>query len=184
MTNADIAYVGLALVYAGLATGIGLGVARVLDLVRDWSLSPFVFITLVFLVLTQHPLPDRASMDCPLARATPQLQPFNFLPTVIEFIRDSAGLHVWMSNRLLLATVMNLLICMAIGAALSRHVRTIVVAAIFGTTLSLAVELTQLTGTWGIFPCAYRQFNVDDLIMNVGGVILGFTLAHRLRALW
>jgi glycopeptide antibiotics resistance protein len=46
----------------------------------------------------------------------------------------------------------------------------------------LAVELTQLTGIWGLYPCPYRQFDVDDLILNTTGVVIGFALARVLRS--
>lgn len=52
----------------------------------------------------------------------------------------------------------------------------------FGTALpamfltSLLIETTQLTGIWGIYPCAYRLFDVDDLITNTLGGILGYAM--------
>ncbi len=41
---------------------------------------------------------------------------------------------------------------------------------------SLLIETTQLTGIWGIYPCAYRLFDVDDLITNTLGGILGYAM--------
>ena len=52
-----------------------------------------------------------------------------------------------------------------------------------GFGLSLTVELTQLTGLWGLYPCPYRQFDVDDLILNTTGVALGFAVV-RLAQSW
>lgn len=47
------------------------------------------------------------------------------------------------------------------------------------------IETTQLTGVWGIYPCAYRVFDVDDLLMNTLGAVLRSALAlvvpRRLR---
>lgn len=51
--------------------------------------------------------------------------------------------------------------------------RGIVVALAVGLGLSLVIETTQLTGVWGLFPCAYRVFDVDDLLTNTTGALLG-----------
>ncbi|KAB1647335.1 VanZ family protein [Pseudoclavibacter sp. CFCC 14310] len=54
-----------------------------------------------------------------------------------------------------------------------RHSAGVVVAAIGGLGVSLLIELTQLTGVWGLYPCAYRVFDVDDLTTNTLGAIIG-----------
>lgn len=43
-------------------------------------------------------------------------------------------------------------------------------------TLSLFFELTQLSGLYGIYPRPYRLFDVDDLLLNTSGGLLGFYL--------
>ena len=52
-----------------------------------------------------------------------------------------------------------------------------VVAILAGAGLSLFVELTQLTGVWGLYPCAYRVFDVVDLMTNTLGAFSGVLLA-------
>ncbi len=47
--------------------------------------------------------------------------------------------------------------------------RGILIAGLAGLVVSGIIETTQLTGVWGIFPCAYRVFDVDDLIANTSG---------------
>lgn len=49
--------------------------------------------------------------------------------------------------------------------------RTTLLSAFF---TSLFIELTQLTGLWGIYDCRYRTFDVDDILTNTLGAILGF----------
>src|SRR5699024_8376409 len=51
--------------------------------------------------------------------------------------------------------------------------RGIIVATGTGLTASALIELTQLTGLWGLYPCAYRVFDVDDLIINTIGAVPG-----------
>jgi len=55
--------------------------------------------------------------------------------------------------------------------------RGAVTALIVGFALSAFVEVTQLTGVWGLYPCAYRVFDVDDLLTNTLGAVLGSLLA-------
>lgn len=55
--------------------------------------------------------------------------------------------------------------------------RGVVVATLSGLGISLLVEVTQLTGVWGIFPCAYRLFDTSDLLTNTLGAVVGSLLA-------
>jgi glycopeptide antibiotics resistance protein len=54
------------------------------------------------------------------------------------------------------------------------------VTLVLGGVASFAIEITQLTGVWGWYPCAYRTFDVDDLITNTVGAFLGAGLAWAL----
>ncbi|MCI2419154.1 VanZ family protein [Saccharopolyspora sp. K220] len=65
--------------------------------------------------------------------------------------------------------------------ALAR--RGLPAAALLGSTASLAIELTQLTGIWFVYPCPYRVFDVDDVIANTIGALLGGLFAPLLRRL-
>ncbi|WP_019181486.1 VanZ family protein [Microbacterium yannicii] len=55
--------------------------------------------------------------------------------------------------------------------------RGILTAFLLGIGVSAFVETTQLTGVWGLYPCAYRVFDVDDLLTNTLGAVLGSVLA-------
>ncbi|MGW3471065.1 VanZ family protein [Saccharopolyspora sp. NPDC000995] len=56
-------------------------------------------------------------------------------------------------------------------------------AALAGLVTSVLVELTQLTGFWFAFPCPYRVFDVDDILANTTGALLGSLLAPLRRRL-
>ena len=43
--------------------------------------------------------------------------------------------------------------------------------------LSLFFELTQLSGLYFIYPGSYRLFDVDDLLLNTLGGLVGYALA-------
>jgi glycopeptide antibiotics resistance protein len=49
-----------------------------------------------------------------------------------------------------------------------------------GAVVSLLIELTQLTGNWGLYPCAYRFFSTSDLITNTVGAGIGALFAPLL----
>lgn len=55
----------------------------------------------------------------------------------------------------------------------------IAIAAIAGFSTSLLLELTQLSGLWSVYPCAYRVFDVDDLLANTSGALIG-AIASRM----
>jgi hypothetical protein len=66
--------------------------------------------------------------------------------------------------------------------------RGVAVATVTGLGISLLIETTQLTGVWGIFPCAYRLFDTGDLVTNTAGAAIGSLLAlpflrHHVAAL-
>src|SRR5699024_12660 len=45
-------------------------------------------------------------------------------------------------------------------------------------------EITQITGIYGIYNCPYRIFDVDDLILNSTGALLGFLVSPVILALF
>lgn len=51
--------------------------------------------------------------------------------------------------------------------------RGVVVATSLGLGISLLIELTQRTGVWNLYDCAYRLFDVDDLVVNTLGATVG-----------
>jgi hypothetical protein len=169
-----VGFVGGALLYAAAGVLVVLLILRLAGRFPGWRVVPVLFTTLFFVFLTQHPFPDPGTLVCPVPTAEPRLRPFNFWPTFVRLYEQGAGIADWMGNRMVASTVMNLVVCLVIGLTLARHTARLWVALGFGMALTLAVELTQLTGFWGLYACAYREFNVDDLIVNVIGVVGGF----------
>ena len=74
--------------------------------------------------------------------------------------------------------VLNVLLFVPLGYFLRVILhRGVVVATIAGFGLSLLIELTQKTGVWHLYSCAYRLFDVDDLIVNTLGATVGSLLS-------
>lgn len=181
MVGSVFGFVGLAMVYGALASLVFIFGLYLFKHPRPWQLFPLLVTTLGFVFLTQHPFPSPQNLVCPVPSAQPQLLPFDFIKHILRLrVRDATILE-YLTNRALVAAAMNFFFCMAVGLALGRHTTRARMAVLYGAALTLGIELTQLTGTWGLFPCAYRQFNVDDLILNLSGVITGAMVMSRWR---
>lgn len=139
-----------------------------------------LFPALVFIALTQYPFPDPALVDCTDPRFDPILQPFHTLQRIPVLIERDRTIAELLRDRTSVAAATNLLICIIIGMGLVRFLTHWLASAAAGFAMSLSVEITQLTGIFGIYPCPYRQFDVDDLILNVSGVVIGFVVLRAL----
>ncbi|MDR1852857.1 MAG: VanZ family protein [Propionibacteriaceae bacterium] len=114
---------------------------------------------------TLYPLPHSGSYKC---------APANFDPLAfIDDIKNYPATRIW-RNKALFQVLMNIVLFLPFGAFLRiLFKRGVVVATVLGGLVSLIIETSQLTGLWGIYDCAYRTFDVDDLILNTFGALLG-----------
>lgn len=177
-------FFGGAVFYATAIFIVGALTLHLIGRAPGWRVAPAAFLTLFFIALTQHPFPDPSNLDCPVTTATPQLQAFHFLDAWRSLWARGAPPLEWLGNRIFAASAMNFLLCAAIGFALSPLSLRFRAVLAFAVGLTCLIEATQYTGVWGIFPCAYRQFNVDDLILNSTGVLSGFLFGRMLFPSW
>lgn len=120
---------------------------------------------------TLVPLPDGDAYRC----AGVNLQPFAFVDDIRAAVAISGRV---LTDPVVLQVVLNVLLFAPLGFFLRvLGGRGIAVAGLAGLAVSGVIETTQLTGVWGVFPCAYRVFDVDDLIANTSGALLGSLLA-------
>lgn len=52
---------------------------------------------------------------------------------------------------------------------------------LIGAAVSVLIEMSQITAVFGLFPCQWRVFDADDLIMNTAGAAIGALIAPALR---
>lgn len=72
----------------------------------------------------------------------------------------------------------NIVLTIPFGVYLRYYFKQPIVKIVFyGFCLSLFFELTQLSGLYGIYPRPYRLFDVDDLILNTFGALVGGVIA-------
>jgi glycopeptide antibiotics resistance protein len=139
----------------------------------------FLFYLLAAFLQTVVPLPADPDGYCAARNyaSTPQLRPFYFVDVMATRTRASG---TWF-NPALWSTALNVVLLAPLTFFLRylSDVRFLAATALgFGT--SLFFELTQLTGLWFIYPCSYRLFSVDDLILNTAGAALGWLVAGPL----
>lgn len=128
---------------------------------------------------TLLPLPDPAGIRC----AGVNLDILAF----VDDIRGAIGRPGrTISDPAVLQLLLNVLLFVPLGFFLRVLAgRGIPTALLVGLGISLFVETTQLTGVWGLYPCAYRVFDVDDLLTNTLGAVIGSVLALAVpRRLW
>lgn len=153
---------------------------------KSFMLATFIFYSLSAFFLVILPLPE-SRINCverlPLAHYM-QTTPFQF----IADIQREATIN-WSS----LATykqlaktpafyqlIFNVLLLFPLGVYIRymwKQKRNVWRAFVIGFFISLFFEVTQLTGLYGFYTCPYRLFDVDDLLANTTGAVLGFILA-------
>ncbi|MCK6064924.1 MULTISPECIES: VanZ family protein [Microbacterium] len=123
---------------------------------------------------TLLPLPDPDTMVC----AGVNLNPAQFVADILEAISAPGA---FLTNPAVLQLLLNVALFVPLGCFVRvLGQRGVVVSAVLGLSISAIVEFTQLTGVWGLYPCAYRVFDVDDLLTNTIGAVIGSLLALAL----
>lgn len=126
---------------------------------------------LVVAAVTLLPVPEGR-----WACVVPELDP---LSVVTRIVNGGFGdLRQLRNNGALVQFLENVLLFVPLGGIVARSVRRhpVPVGAGAGLLVSLVVETTQATGNWGLVRCAYRVFDVSDLISNTTGAVLGAAL--------
>ncbi len=116
---------------------------------------------------TLYPLPSGDSGLGITYGIAPQLNPLNF---IVDIQKD--GLKA------VLQQLFNIVLFVPFGFIAKALLRLGPVPTFALSLLATGlIETAQLTGLFGIYPFAYRTFEVDDIIMNVLGGMLGWLCA-------
>lgn len=153
--------------------GIGNAVLAVSGLVYSLALVAYVLL----------PLPQVGPDFCAVhGTSGPQWTPFGFLADMREEAVGT-GIAATLRNPALTQVLLNVGLFVPLGMFVRYMFRRGVLATTaIGVGVSLLIETTQGTGIWFLYPCAYRLFDVDDLIANGAGALLGALAAPVLRA--
>lgn len=159
-----------------------------ITLQKSIVLYSFMFYLLCTYCLIILPLPTISEV-AGYTSPTKQLIPFQFLN---DFIRETtfrpAQPNTWITalkENCFLQVIFNIFLFIPLGIYLKHYFRlTLPQILLLSFTLSLFLELTQLSGLYGIYPRGYRLFDLDDLILNTTGGILGSKIVHPLTKLY
>ena len=133
-------------------------------------------ISAYFLVIL--PLPSITEV-AKLKTPRTQLIPFHFITSFINetsfIITDPNTYLKALSENCFYQVLYNIILTMPFGIYLRYYYKCSLRKTIFSSfLLSLFFEVTQLSGLYGIYPRGYRLFDIDDLILNTTGGILGY----------
>lgn len=144
----------------------------------------FVLYALCAYFLVILPLPSREAV-AQMTGPSVQLIPFSFFrdlskETGFRLLEPSTYLPALLST-FTLQFVFNIALLAPLGFYLRYYFRRKLLPSVLITLgVSLFFELTQLSGLYGIYPRAYRLFDVDDLLCNTLGGFLGYLLTGPL----
>lgn len=80
-----------------------------------------------------------------------------------------------------LQILLNVALFVPLGLVIGWRTRwPLVIAAIMGLAGSLLIELTQVTRVWWLYDCAYRFGDLQDIVTNTSGAIIGWLVGRRL----
>ncbi|MCP3799419.1 VanZ family protein [Allokutzneria sp. A3M-2-11 16] len=146
---------------------------------RSFVLYAALLYALVVLVLVFMPFPPIASV-CKQGLQSTQWVPFQFVADIQAEMtkRHLSGFGSAITSKSMLSFAFNVALFLPLGVLLRKayglQLRWVLLA---GFLASLVVEIIQVTGNLGIYPCPYRLFDVDDLMANTLGATLGGLIA-------
>lgn len=154
---------------------------------RIWIIYSFILYLLCTYCLIILPLPSPEKTQTLIGHHM-QLRPFNFIFDIAKDIQITPDIPrtfiAILRNKAFLTTLFNLIMTLPFGFYLRYYFRNTPSQIVKKTfLLSLFFELTQLSGLYFIYNGNYRLFDVDDLITNTLGGILGYLLANLLAKL-
>lgn len=108
-----------------------------------------------------------------------QLVPFQFMKDILTksplVLSDPSSYLKALGDATVYQVFYNIILLFPFGFYLRYYFKCSWVKTIFYSfLLSLFFEVTQLTGLYGIYPRNYRLFDVDDLIINTFGGLVGY----------
>ena len=160
------------------------GVANPFRLLTFYSFILYALICWFFVVL---PLPSEEWL------AAIQPAKANFLPgSYFRELTEETSFDLMQSSTYTEALIsgcalqywFNILMLLPLGMYL-RYIfkQDIRRTAVFSFLTTLLFEITQLTAVFGLFSKPYRSFDIDDLLCNFAGAMLGYLLMGKLMPL-
>lgn len=158
-----------------------------LSIMRTTVIFSFVFYMMCAFFLTLLPLP---TIDEVLTRKPAQFNHhlFNNIQSAMRnagFVASDTSTwflaNHWkklLTSSMLFQIIANIIMQVPLGFYLKYYFRVSWKKALgIGFLVSMFFEMTQLSGVWGIYPYAFRCPDIDDLMNNTLGCMIGFWCA-------
>lgn len=151
-----------------------------IPMLRSVIVYSFVLYLLIAWFMVILPLPKIEVVEKMTSPWT-QLIPFHF---IVE-IKDATNFNIFnlstylstLKNPAVYTVLFNFVLTLPFGVYLRYYFnRKWWEVLVMSFMLSLFFEITQISGLFGIYPRPYRLFDVDDLIVNTTGGMLGFLI--------
>ncbi len=154
--------------YARLAPLPSLGVAAA------------IFYALTLLAVTILPLPADQAAACSHPGAGWHLVPFRAFAEAWT-VAGKVGPVAFLTSWTFLQLVMNVVLLIPLGLLVGwRSSRPVWVAAAGGLATSLTIEMAQGSGLFGLYDCAYRYAEFDDILTNTAGAVIGWFIGRAI----
>lgn len=152
-----------------------------IPMLRVGIVYSFILYLIAAYFLVILPLPSIEEVQQITGPST-QLVPFQFITDFIQhtslIITDPSTYLKAIKEPYFYQVIYNILLFVPLGIYLRYYFKcSFKKVFLWSFFLSLFFEITQLTGLYGIYPRSYRLFDVDDLMINTLGGIVGFFLA-------
>lgn len=147
---------------------------------RTLIIYSFILYLLCAFFLVILPLPSKEYVNS-LTIPYYQLKPFNFINDLINNIdfkiNSLSSLIKLLKTNAFYQPLFNIVLTMPFGIYLRYYYKCSFKKTFFlSLLLTLFFEITQLTGIYGIYSRNYRMFDVDDIMFNTIGGILGYLI--------
>ena len=154
---------------------------------RSLIVYSFILYLLVVYFLVILPLPSIEKV-INMDPIKPRLIPFSFINDIIRetsFVLNKPSTYLKsLTDPCVYTVLFNVLMTIPFGMYLRYYFKCDLKKCFkYSFFLSLFFELTQLSGLYFIYPKAYRVFDVDDLITNTLGGIIGYILMGKLKTI-
>ena len=153
---------------------------------RSLIIYSFILYLMVIYFLVILPLPsvDEINMEAERWQLIPFKFIFDFITESAFIVNNPATYLTAFTSSYFYVPIFNILMFMPLGMYLKYYFKcSLKKTVLISFLLSLFFEITQLTGLYFLYPHSYRLFDVDDLMLNTLGGMLGFYLVNLFKKL-
>ena len=158
-------------------------VVRRFGALRGWPMITAVGLlgsAVTLAAFTVFPMPDLGSLHCDATRAMYawQTQPFASISQMSD-ARRALGFPDFLWSPPSLQVLLNVGLFVPFGFFLHQVTRWNWLGVTFASlVVSSLIEITQGTAVFGLYACPYRVLDVDDVIVNTIGGVVGVLLSY------